>query len=74
MGGSRKKTDAAGDEISPLRLRNIAVQTLRYSQTEAGRLPAWRVLAEYGELSRQLSERTRETDDRDAEEGWEGVE
>ena len=51
------------------------MQELRYTQTEAGLLPAWRVLAEFGELARMRAERLpAHNDTDDIFDGPEGVE
>ena len=62
--------------MSPPRLRNIAVQDLRYTQTEAGLLPAWRILSELRALAEMRAERIGPAPDDTCSEidGWEGIE
>ena len=52
------------------------MQELRYTQTEAGLLPAWRVLSEFSELARMRAEQLGAAKDAadDIFDGWEGIE
>lgn len=52
------------------------MQELRYTQTEAGLLPAWRVLSEFSELARMRAEQMgpAQSGSDDIFDGWEGIE
>ena len=51
------------------------MQELRYTQSEAGELPAWRVLAEFADLAdMRTGGRALQEEQGTEADGWEGIE